>query len=184
MPEIKFAVVRDGPHDISTASRRIKLESRTTDGMPQGAYQSEGSAGFDVVALQLRNDSFIAVVTNSKEVLPTSRCVEIISTPSCLGLLARAAEGLHETRLLELLYLHHATWQIGSCRSLGVPVGIVESQRRGPAGATLHVVANIRATSTPRNLFPRYLRLAITLVGMRGLCSSLTVTCHKGWPSW
>lgn len=175
--------MRDGPHDISTASRRVELESRITDGMPQDAYQSYGTVGFDNDALQQRNDSFVAAVTNSKEVLPTSRGVEVISTPNYLGLLARAAEGLHEVRLLELLYLHHATWQIGSCRSLGVPAGIVESQRRGPAGATLHVVANIRATTTPRNLFLQHLRLAITLVGMRGLCSSLTLTCHKVWPS-
>lgn len=54
-----------------------------------------------------------------------SRSRPILIGPS---ILAHAAEGLRSTRVYELLYLHHATWQIGLCRSLGDPVAVVESQ--------------------------------------------------------
>jgi hypothetical protein len=50
-----------------------------------------GFAGIDVVALQRRNDFFIAAVINSKEVLPTSRLVKISSIISYLSLLTRRA---------------------------------------------------------------------------------------------
>jgi hypothetical protein len=55
----------------------------------------------------------------------------VTTTGGCMDPLARAGEGLRQMWLLELLYLHHATWQIGSCRSLGEPGEVVESQRRG-----------------------------------------------------
>ena len=137
--EIGSAVVRDGPHDISTISRRVaSCNQKLRNGCRKNgsACQSCGFAGFDRVTLQQRDNSFFAVVLNWKEVLPTSGFVKVVSTPSYLRLMARDAQGLHETRLFELLFLHHAAWQIGSCRSLSVPVRVVESQRRGPAGAT------------------------------------------------